>query len=79
MIGGFNRKWGLPLPQALAVRMGSVLVFKDPGCDPTLLDDLEVRGIGERRAEGFGRIAFNRQRVAQLEAKENTRTEARSG
>ncbi len=66
VIGGFNRKWGLPLPQTLAVRMGSVLVFKGPGCDPTLLDDLEIRGIGERRAEGFGRIAFNRQRVEEL-------------
>ncbi len=73
VIGGFNRKWGLPLPQALAVSMGSVLVFKDPGCDPALLEDLEARGIGERRAEGFGHIAFNRQRAAQLEVKEITR------
>ncbi|HZU70957.1 MAG TPA: hypothetical protein VFA09_27015 [Ktedonobacteraceae bacterium] len=76
-IGGFNRKWGLPLPQALAVRMGSVLVFEDPHCDPALLHDLEVRGIGERRAEGFGRIAFNRQRVLKLETKENKRSSSR--
>ena len=73
VVAGFNRKWRLPLPQALAVRMGSVLVFKDPGCDPTLLHDLEVRGIGERRAEGFGRIAFNRQRAEKLVVKENKR------
>lgn len=67
VIGGFNRKWGLPLPQTLAVRMGSVLVFKAPDeYDPTLLDNLEVRGIGERRAEGFGRLAFNRQRAEEL-------------
>jgi len=71
-VAGFNRKWGLPLPQALAVCMGSVLIFKDPGCDPTLLDDLEARGIGERRAEGFGRIAFNRQRTVKLMVIENT-------
>jgi CRISPR-associated protein Csx10 len=70
-VGGFNRKWGLPLPQALAVRMGSVLIFKDPGCDPTLLDDLEARGIGERRAEGFGRIAFNQQRMTKMNVTEN--------
>lgn len=76
-IGGFNRKWGLPLPQALAVRMGSVLVFKDPGCDPVLLHDLEIQGIGERRAEGFGRIIFNQQRVLKLETKENKRTSSR--
>ncbi len=72
-VGGFNRKWGLPLPQALAVRMGSVLIFKDPGCDPKLLAHLEARGIGERRAEGFGRIVFNWQRVTKLIVRENTR------
>ncbi len=38
VVGGFNRKWGLPLPQALAARMGSVLIFKDPGCDSALLN-----------------------------------------
>ncbi len=73
VLGGFNRKWGLPLPQALSVSMGSVLIFKDPGCDPILLDGLEARGIGERRAEGFGCIAFNRQRTAKLKVGENTR------
>lgn len=68
VIGGFNRTWGLPLPQALAVRMGSVLVFQalPDDYDFTQLDQLERRGIGERRAEGFGRIAFNRQRVKEL-------------
>lgn len=66
IVAGFNRKWRLPLPQALAVRRGSVLIFEDPDCDQTLLDALEARGIGERRAEGFGRIVFNRQRVIEL-------------
>jgi CRISPR-associated protein Csx10 len=68
VMGGFNRKWGLPLPQTLAARMGSVLVFQDPGCDRRLLRGLELRGIGERRAEGFGCIAFNCQRVDELSA-----------
>lgn len=58
-VGGFNRKWGLPLPQALALRMGSVFVYQAPGCDPKRLTALEWQGIGERRAEGFGRLAFN--------------------
>ncbi len=59
-IGGFNRKWGLPLPQALAVKMGSVLVYDaPPGIDTAKLQLLEESGIGERRAEGFGRIAVN--------------------
>lgn len=75
LIGGFNRKWRLPLPQVLATCMGSVLVFQDPGCDRELLDRLEVRGIGERRAEGFGRIVFNRQCVAKFTVTENTRSD----
>jgi CRISPR-associated protein Csx10 len=58
-VGGFNRKWGMPMTQALAVRMGSVFVFKNPNCDPSKLRDLEMSGIGERRVDGFGRIAIN--------------------
>jgi len=72
-IGGFNRKWGLPLPQALSIRMGSVFVFAfdKPSCDihklQAKLRDLELRGIGERRAEGFGRVAVNWHTKAELE------------
>lgn len=58
-VGGFNRKWGLPLPQTIAVQMGSVLVYNTPPCDVRQLQEIEMRGIGERRAEGFGRVAFN--------------------
>lgn len=58
-VGGFNRRWGLPLPQALALRMGSVFVYQDPGSDLDRLAAVELLGIGERRAEGFGRVAFN--------------------
>ncbi len=58
-VGGFNRKWGLPLVQTPAVQMGSVLVFAKPNCDESRLRTLEVQGIGERRAEGFGRVAIN--------------------
>ncbi len=58
-VGGFNRKWGMPLPQTLAVEMGSVCVYEAAGCDTHILNELEAQGIGERRAEGFGRIAVN--------------------
>lgn len=58
-VGGFNRKWGLPLPQAKAIGMGSVFVFDLPDCPPDKLQAAEAQGIGLRRAEGFGRIAFN--------------------
>lgn len=74
LVGGFNRKWRLPIPQALAIRMGSVLIFQDPGCNLEAQAVLEARGIGERRAEGFGRIAFNRQRVAEFKVEKNTRS-----
>lgn len=58
-VGGFNRKWGLPLPQALAFRMGSVFVFSAAPLTAAQLQTLETEGIGERRAEGFGRLAVN--------------------
>ena len=59
IVGGFNRKWGLPLPQNVAVSMGSVITLKGGGWNPAALLNLEALGIGERRAEGFGRIAVN--------------------
>ncbi len=66
LVGGFNRKWGLPLPQALAVQAGSTIVFDTHLCDAAHLQllakqlkELEQTGIGERRAEGFGRVAAN--------------------
>lgn len=58
-IGGFNRKWGVPLPQSLAVQMGSVFVYDAPSGNVAKLQELEMQGIGERRAEGFGRVAIN--------------------
>ncbi|QIZ72194.1 RAMP superfamily CRISPR-associated protein [Oxynema aestuarii] len=60
LIGGFNRKWGLPLPQVPAVSAGSVFIYdKIDGITADLIRTLEAEGIGERRAEGFGRIAIN--------------------
>jgi CRISPR-associated protein Csx10 len=64
--GGFNRKWGLPLPQALAVHMGSVFVYAAPPCQVRQFQELEWHGIGERRAEGFGRVVVNWQTRAKL-------------
>lgn len=58
-VGGFNRHWGLELPQALAVRAGSVLVLE--AIEDLALDELvavEHEGLGERRVEGFGRVCF---------------------
>lgn len=57
IIGGFNRKWGLPLPQVPAIAMGSVFVVEGD-LSQNAQTWLE-QGIGERRNEGFGRIAIN--------------------
>jgi CRISPR-associated protein Csx10 len=59
-LGGFNRKWGLPLYQSQAIQAGSVFVFDVTSTITAAnLRQLETQGIGERRAEGFGRVAVN--------------------
>jgi CRISPR-associated protein Csx10 len=65
--GGFNRKWGLPLPQVSAFSSGSVFVFKIPQFPDEIkrmeflkkLEEIENSGIGERKVDGFGRLTFN--------------------
>lgn len=58
-VGGFNRKWGLETPQALAVRAGSVLVLRaTQAIDLDTLIAIENQGVGERCVEGFGRVVF---------------------
>lgn len=66
VLGGFNRKWGLPLVQTLALQAGTVLVYKASEVNRQLLQRLEREGLGERRAEGFGRMAVNWHTQAQL-------------
>mgnify|MGYP005840318097 CR=1 FL=1 len=66
-VGGFNRTWGLPLPQVQAIVGGSAFVFRARSPIPAqTIAGAEWHGIGERRAEGFGRLAFNWQTEAQL-------------
>ena len=60
VVGGFNRTWGLPLPQVTAIAAGSV--FKVTGSiEADKLVNLQETGIGERRAEGFGRVMVNQE------------------
>ncbi|WP_445176132.1 RAMP superfamily CRISPR-associated protein [Microcoleus sp.] len=59
IVGGFNRKWGLPLPQTLAFAAGSVFVFHKVNLDLQRIKLLEEQGIGERRVDGFGRVITN--------------------
>jgi CRISPR-associated protein Csx10 len=71
VIGGFNRKWGLPLPQTMSAGMGSVLVYKPVSILPHQLQQLLAQGIGERREDGFGRVAVNWQRKDTLRLEEH--------
>ncbi|MEA5515827.1 hypothetical protein, partial [Nodularia sp. UHCC 0506] len=59
IVGGFNKKWGLPLPQVPVFSAGSVFVFKNIDITPEQIQQLENQAIGERKNEGFGRIAIN--------------------
>jgi CRISPR-associated protein Csx10 len=59
-VSGFNRFWKLPLAQEYALAAGSVISFRlRQPLSAEQVAQLEQRGIGARRAEGFGRIAFN--------------------
>lgn len=56
----WQRSWGLPRPSLLGLAAGTCLECElDAEPDPARLRELERAGIGERRAEGFGRIALN--------------------
>lgn len=58
-VGGFNRKWRLEVPQALACAAGSVLVLEATSRIPfSDLVAVEHAGLGERRVEGLGRVVF---------------------
>ena len=57
-VGGFNRTWGLPLPQAPAARMGSEYEVTCAAWKAEHLRLLEQRGVGERCSDGFGRVAL---------------------
>jgi len=60
---GWQELWGLPLMEEYAIDAGSVFLFAvTRPLDDTLartLCGLEEHGIGQRRAEGFGRICIS--------------------
>ncbi len=58
VVGGFNRTWGLPLPQVTAIAAGSHFVV-NTSASTTALQALHESGLGERRAEGFGWVSIN--------------------
>lgn len=59
IVGGFNRKWGLPLIQFPVVQAGSVFVLQARTTIPAqVINRLEWAGIGQRRVDGFGRVGI---------------------
>jgi CRISPR-associated protein Csx10 len=73
IVGGFNRKWGLPLVQSFAIQAGSVFVYRASYVDREVLQQLEQDGVGERRTEGFGRIAINWHTQAELQRRTSSK------
>lgn len=56
----WNVKGRTPRPSAVGLQPGSCLKLKfEPGVTLTKLKELELKGMGERLAEGFGEVAFN--------------------
>ncbi len=57
VVGGWNVSWQRPKPSEIAVSMGGVYVFRtEQEPDYARLAALQLDGIGERRAEGYGQI-----------------------
>lgn len=56
--GGWNMAWGLPKEVDVVVPRGSVFLFwtQSPELWDQALVDLEMWGVGERSAEGFGQV-----------------------
>lgn len=58
--GGFNKAWGLPLPQEWMLKKGSAYcVRKLSASEKTHVNKAIQQGIGARVAEGYGRIELN--------------------
>ena len=58
VVGGYNRKWGTYLPQAVAAAAGTVFRCNvETFVSWDRLTELTESGLGERRGEGFGRVA----------------------
>jgi CRISPR-associated protein Csx10 len=62
-VDNFNNHLGLPRWRDIALKAGSTIGFKLKGIDlsslHTKLSTLEAGGIGLRKNEGFGQVAFN--------------------
>ncbi|GAB4146938.1 MAG: hypothetical protein Fur0046_25020 [Cyanobacteria bacterium J069] len=59
-VESWQTQWKLPRPSLVGIAAGSCMVFEVTGTlDPQRLRQLELSGIGERTAEGYGQLCFN--------------------
>jgi CRISPR-associated protein Csx10 len=71
-------RWGLPRPSMLGWQAGSCAVYEviNGEIDSGKLTELEAKGIGDRRAEGYGQICFN-DSLLMAELKDKTLSESK--
>jgi CRISPR-associated protein Csx10 len=57
-LSGWNAAWGLMKDVELTTKKGSVYLFSTTQAEPWIerLEELEMRGLGDRTCEGFGQI-----------------------
>lgn len=59
LIGGYNNKWGVRIPQYNGVKKGSIYLYEFEGdIDKDLLINIQNEGYGLRKEEGFGRFVI---------------------
>ncbi len=81
IVGGWNVSWQRPKPTDVAVNMGGVFVFQAEHPleqkDYEALERLQLDGIGERRAEGYGQVQIcdDFHVMKREESNEHTRSE----
>ncbi len=56
----WHAAWQRPRPSLVGLQAGSCVVYDISGTlDPAKLHDVEMSGVGERTAEGYGQVCFN--------------------
>ncbi len=65
-VENFVSVWRLKKPSENCFKAGSVFLLKINSNDLNKLEEIQTDGIGERRHEGFGRVAFGLQRYGEL-------------
>lgn len=74
-VGGYNRTWGMPLPERAAAAAGSVLLLRaEQAIAAATLRAVEDEGLGERRNDGFGRCWFREPPASTVRLKRARRT-----